>query len=90
MRFDIRRIKKDARNNFEKTWIESPTYIRFEKSNYKVTKGSSHVVFDIIQKLRDAYIEIGFREHIVPTIIEDTHVKKQYGPEAYAILDRCY
>ncbi|RMD66535.1 O-phosphoserine--tRNA ligase, partial [Candidatus Pacearchaeota archaeon] len=41
-------------------------------------------------KLREAYLNLGFNEVINPVFIEDKEVKKQFGSEAFAILDRCY
>ncbi len=90
MKIDIEKVKEDAKKNFEKTWFNSSKYLKLEKSDYKITKGKSNIVFDTIEKLREIYLDIGFTERVVPTIVEDKHIKKQYGPESYAILDRCY
>ena len=52
--------------------------------------GKTHPIFDTIQRLREAYTNLGFEEFINPLIIEDTHVYKQFGKEAMAVLDRCF
>lgn len=49
-----------------------------------------HPVFRTIQKLREAYLKMGFREVINPLFIEEEEVYKQFGEEAPVILDRCY
>jgi O-phosphoseryl-tRNA synthetase len=56
----------------------------------KDEKGKSHPIFETMQRLRDAYLGMGFTEVINPLFIEDTDVYKQFGPEAPIILDRCY
>jgi len=56
----------------------------------KDEKGKPHPIFETMQRLRDAYLGMGFTEVINPLFIEDTDVYKQFGPEAPIILDRCY
>lgn len=56
----------------------------------KAEKGKSHPLFETMQRLRDAYLSMGFTEVMNPLFIDDTDVYKQFGPEAPIILDRCY
>lgn len=52
--------------------------------------GKPHPVFETIQRLREIYLRLGFDEVINPLIVEDSHVYNQFGPEAAAVLDRCF
>ncbi|VVB85446.1 O-phosphoserine--tRNA(Cys) ligase [uncultured archaeon] len=52
--------------------------------------GRPHPVFDTIQRLRDAYMRLGFEEFMNPIIVEDRDIHKQFGYEALAVLDRCF
>ncbi|MHC1579406.1 MAG: O-phosphoserine--tRNA ligase [Candidatus Alkanophagales archaeon] len=52
--------------------------------------GKPHPVFELVQRLREAYLRLGFEEVVNPVIIEEAHVHKQFGKEAFAILDRCF
>jgi len=38
----------------------------------------------------EKYLRLGFEEVMNPVIIEEEEVKKQFGKEALAVLDRCY
>jgi len=48
------------------------------------------VLYDTIWELRQAYLRLGFNEAINPVFIEEDHIYKQFGPEAPAVLDRCF
>jgi O-phosphoseryl-tRNA synthetase len=92
-RWDHREITEKAKKDFEGTWEETAELIP-EKTPARFTKdiprGSPHVIHDTLAKLRDAYLALGFDECINPVFIEATQVEKQFGPEAPAVLDRCY
>lgn len=93
MKFNTKEIREKAAKDFEKAWIESPSLFKAQKSVFgklRSLKGEPHPVYEIIQKLRQSFLGLGFKEVIVPVILEDEHVFKQYGPEAAVILDRCY
>lgn len=92
---DRKQIIKLAKKDFEKAWAESgkslkPTHHDKEYPRLKFTVGESHVLFDTINELREAYIRLGFNETINPLFIEKDDVYKQFGPEAPAVLDRCF
>ncbi len=83
------------KEGFERAWVETRKYIKtkeiFEKYPLrKISYGKSHPVFDLIQKLRSIFLKLGFEEVINPIFIEEKEIYKQFGPEAPAILDRCY
>jgi len=86
----LKRVKEEG---FEKVWRESanlfPKPIEHEIKT-PVTKGASHPLYDLIQRLRTAFLNLGFNEFFNPVILEETEIYKQYGPEAPIILDRCY
>ncbi|MCU4139842.1 MAG: O-phosphoseryl-tRNA synthetase [Methanophagales archaeon] len=95
MRFDTERIKEEVRKDFEHAWLQGVRYVaerevdeRFPKSRVRV--GKSHPIFDTIQRLREAYIRLGFEEVVNPVFVSDEDVKKQFGKEALAVLDRCF
>lgn len=50
----------------------------------------SHPVFDTIEKLRRAYLSLGFKEVVNPLIIEEAEIYRQWAEESPVILDRCY
>jgi len=47
-------------------------------------------VFQTIQRLREAYLRLGFSEAMNPVIVDASEVHKQFGSEALAVLDRCF
>jgi O-phosphoseryl-tRNA synthetase len=97
MKFDPKQIREDTSTDFEAAWIEGVRYASerslnrgYPRSLRMVSSGKPHPVFETIQKLREAYLRLGFEEVMNPLIIEDEDVKKQFGKEALAVLDRCY
>ncbi|MEE8403628.1 MAG: O-phosphoserine--tRNA ligase [Candidatus Hydrothermarchaeaceae archaeon] len=93
MKWHSKRIAKLAKDDFEKAWLETGKLIPKDierKAPEKIRTGKSHMIFDTIQKLRGAYLNLGFEEVVNPLFIEDKEIKRQFGPEAAAVLDRCY
>ncbi len=95
MRFNAEEWKKRTEEDFERAWLDGseiltsiPLSRRYPLTGYET--GKSHPVFETVQKLREAYLRIGFSEVINPLIVEDIHIKKQFSKEALAVLDRCY
>ena len=95
MRFNAEEWKRRTAENFDEAWLSGleiltpvPLNRRYPFSGYET--GRSHPVFDTMQKLREAYLRIGFSEIINPLIVEDIHIRKQFSKEALAVLDRCY
>lgn len=54
------------------------------------TRGKEHPLAALNQRFREIFLDLGLDEVINPAIVEDTHVYKQYGPEAPLILDRVF
>jgi O-phosphoseryl-tRNA synthetase len=93
-RWHSKRIVESARKDFNKAWLETEDLVpRGRRDRYRVQEkhiGKSNIIFDTITKLREAYLRMGFEEVINPLFIEDKEVRRQFGPEANAVLDRCY
>lgn len=91
MPFDIKKIREDAKKNFQETWIRTAELIP-EKSvdDYMGGKGRLHPIHELVQKTRRVFVDLGFDEIENPMFITEEDVYKQYGPEAPVILDRVY
>lgn len=95
MRFDPALIKEAAGKDFDGTWQSGVNYIgrpspdrRYPRRRYGY--GKPHPVFDTIQRLREAYLRLGFDEAMNPVIVDAEEVHRQFGSEALAVLDRCF
>ncbi|RLI94537.1 MAG: O-phosphoserine--tRNA ligase [Candidatus Altiarchaeales archaeon] len=53
-------------------------------------RGKSHPVQDLIQEIRNVFLDLGFDEIENQIFIPESDVYKQYGQEAAVVLDRCY
>jgi O-phosphoseryl-tRNA synthetase len=86
----LNRVKEEG---FENVWRESAGLLPKPKSKEKPVpkgKGTPHPFYSLVQKLRTAFLDLGFKEVYNPIIVDENEVYKQYGPEASIILDRCY
>jgi O-phosphoseryl-tRNA synthetase len=95
MKFNSRKFRELAEKDFESAWKKGVEILPLRQPNqiyprYGYSIGEEHPLFKTINELRKAYTSLGFREVVNPVIIEDSHVKKQFGKEALAVLDRCY
>jgi O-phosphoseryl-tRNA synthetase len=93
VKFDVKKIKKDAERNFEKTWLETAKQLKLKGRTIKwrsEEKDLGHPVSNMAWKLRRTLLSLGLEELVNPTILEEAEVYKQYGPEAPVILDRCF
>ncbi|RLF18722.1 MAG: O-phosphoserine--tRNA ligase [Thermoprotei archaeon] len=93
MKFRYAEILKEAEKGFEEAWVKSSKLVEGLKGVKRLVEyvpGKPHPLFEVIELFRKAYLRLGFEEVINPIIVEEDEVKKQYGPEALAILDRCY
>ncbi|MDN5339917.1 MAG: O-phosphoseryl-tRNA synthetase [Euryarchaeota archaeon] len=95
MRFDVEAFKKRAREDFEHAWHEGPSVLtpagasgRYPRLRY--TRARPHPIFEIVQRLRETYLAMGFDEAINPLIVEESDIYRQFGPEAMAVLDRVF
>jgi O-phosphoseryl-tRNA synthetase len=95
MKFDPSQIKEAAKEDFDKTWQQGREYLgkpslnkRYPRNSFSF--GTVHPIFDTIQKLREAYIRLGFSEAMNPVMVDASDVYRQFGSEALAVLDRCF
>ncbi len=91
MPFDIEKIKKDAKRNYENAWVQTRKLLK-PKGNYFTlqNKGKAHPVNEFISEARKQMIALGFEEVVLPMFVEEDEIYKQYGPEAALILDRLF
>ena len=91
MKFDIEDLKESSEEDYEKAWRESGDLLEESGEYFSLDdKGSSHPLFDLVQEFRTVFTEAGFKEQVVPALIEKDEIEKQYGPEAPIILDRIF
>jgi|Deesub1362A_J573_1020465.scaffolds.fasta_scaffold00322_37 O-phosphoseryl-tRNA synthetase len=95
MKFDPNEFKKRAKADFERAWLmgsEILTPVTPDRAYpyNTITSGKEHPIFQTIHRLREAYIRLGFDEIINPLIVDESHVYRQFGREAMAVLDRCF
>ncbi|ACV24553.1 O-phosphoserine--tRNA ligase [Methanocaldococcus fervens] len=95
MRFDTKKVLELAEKDFEKAWRETKALIKDKHIDEKYPRlkplyGKPHPVMETIERLRQAYLRMGFEEMINPVIVDELEIYKQFGPEAMAVLDRCF
>ncbi len=86
-------LKRVEKEGFEKVWKESSNLIPKPSKSidlFSGKTGASHPIYDLIQKLRQRFLALGFDEVFNRVIIDENEIYRQYGPEAPIILDRCY
>jgi len=89
--FDVKKIRMNAEKDYEQAWLETAEKIvKYGKLLNLTDKRRPHALFELIIKVRQTLLEMGFEEVMLPTIIEQSEVFNQYGPEASVILDRIF
>jgi O-phosphoseryl-tRNA synthetase len=88
--FDTDAIKASARSNFTDAWIATAKLIPAGTQVSLPGEGRPHLVRELIQKSRQILLALGFDEVENLTLLPDSDVVKQYGPEAKVILDRAF
>jgi len=88
--FDLSEIKSRAKDNFTDAWVDTAKLIPTDTEISLGKKGKPHLVRELIQKSREILLNSGFDEVENLTILPDSDVVKQYGPEARVILDRAF
>jgi O-phosphoseryl-tRNA(Cys) synthetase len=77
--FDVSRIKQHAQDNYEEAWIRSAQLLRKTGKYYTLSpRGEPHPVFDCIYRIRSLFLQMGFQEVMLPTIIDEREVLRQY------------
>ncbi len=93
MAWDPKEIRQRAREDYEAAWLETARLLDREGRFLHWTKekpGKRHPVCELIQRFRTILLSYGFEEVINPTIVPESEVRRQYGPEAPIILDRVF
>jgi len=88
--FDTGEIKSKAKSNFTDAWIATAKLIPTGTKISLTKKGKPHLVRELIKKSRQILLNLGFDEVENLTLLPDSDVVKQYGPEARVILDRAF
>jgi O-phosphoseryl-tRNA synthetase len=85
-------LKTVRKEGFEKAWLESSKLLKLKGRalDWRKEEGKTHPIMDLVWKIRQIIFSYGFEELINPTIVDETEVYRQYGPEAPVILDRCF
>jgi len=86
-------LRRAKREGFESVWRESASLLPKPTKKLELATargGVPHPLYDLIQKLRLSFLDLGFKEVFNPVIVDENEIYKQYGPEAPIILDRCY
>ena len=88
--FDTGEIKSKAKSNFTGAWIATAKLNPTGTEISLTRKGKPHLVRELIQKSRQILLNLGFDEVENLTLLPDSDIAKQYGPEARVILDRAF
>ncbi|MHA1339531.1 MAG: O-phosphoserine--tRNA ligase [Promethearchaeota archaeon] len=91
MKLPIKKIQLQAKSNYEEAWLNSANYLKKEGRIFNLKpQGKSHPVLDFICMAREFMIKMGFEEVMLPMMVDEEIVYKEYGPEAALILDRLF
>jgi O-phosphoseryl-tRNA synthetase len=91
VRFDTQRIRREAAQDYEEAWVATAELLTGSSHEFSLMpKGRAHPLFDLIIRIRSVLLKLGFEEVILPSIIEEAEVIRQYGPEGNIILDRIF
>jgi O-phosphoseryl-tRNA synthetase len=88
--FDLSKIRTQARRDFTEAWVSTAKLLPKDTKISLEKRGKPHPLHELIQKSREILLNLGFSEVENLTILPDSDVSKQYGPEARVILDRVY
>lgn len=94
MKFNPEEVKVETKEDFDKAWSQSGKYLTPIDSSkdysLHMERGKEHPVYETMNKLREAYLNLGFEEMVNPIIIEESDIFKQFNYEALAVLDRVF
>ncbi|MFX1257173.1 MAG: O-phosphoserine--tRNA ligase [Promethearchaeota archaeon] len=91
MPFDVEKIKKKAKIDYEKAWLDTKSLLKIEGNYFNLhNNGKGHAINQFISDARKKMITLGFEELVLPMFIDEEEIYKQYGPEAALILDRLF
>ena len=88
--FDGSAIRKNAKADFIATWLATAEQVPRNTTVKLPPKGKPHPLRELMQRSREILLARGFDEAENLTILPDSDVTRQYGPEALVILDRAF
>jgi O-phosphoseryl-tRNA synthetase len=88
--FDLEGIKRQAKSNFTEAWIATAKLVPTGTEISLARNGRPHLVRELVQRSRQILLDLGLDEIENLTLLPDSDVIKQYGPEARVILDRAF
>jgi O-phosphoseryl-tRNA synthetase len=88
--FDLEGIKRQAKSNFTDAWIATAKLVPTGTEISLAKNGKPHLVRELIERSRQILLNLGLDEVENLTVLPDSDVIKQYGPEARVILDRAF
>jgi len=95
MKFNPEEWRELVEGDFTSAWLKGREVLGKKNANRRYPRnrmkfGRPHPLFETIQKLREAYLRLGFSEIVNPVFIDEIEVRRQFGKEANAVLDRCF
>jgi O-phosphoseryl-tRNA synthetase len=91
MTFDSKKLRALAKEDFERAWVEGGKLIKKKGRVFKLKpKGEPNPLYQLIERARRALLELGFKETVVPMLVDKREVYSQYGTAAPVILDRVF
>ncbi|MBD3353429.1 MAG: O-phosphoserine--tRNA ligase, partial [Candidatus Lokiarchaeota archaeon] len=91
MKFPVNKIQTQAKDDYEKAWLETSKLLSKSGSKFKLKPlGKDHPVQSFISDSRLKMVNLGFEEIMMPMIVDEEDVYREYGPEAALILDRLF
>lgn len=95
MRFDPDDFRINDRLDLDVLWKRGRSVLSRRSMNSRYPRnsfvfGSPHPIFETVHRLREAYLRLGFDETVNPVIVDEEDVRRQFGHEALAVLDRCF
>ncbi len=90
-KFDLQKLKTEMERDYEKAWLMSKSLLK-EKGRLLRLKpqGNPHPIFTFIERTRKTLLRLGFKETVLPIIVDEGTIFREYGPEACLILDRVF
>jgi O-phosphoseryl-tRNA synthetase len=88
--FDLEGIKRQAKSDFTDAWIATAKLVPTGTGISLAKNGKPHLVRELVQRSRQILLDLGLDEVENLTLLPDSDVIKQYGPEARVILDRAF
>lgn len=88
--FDASSIRRNAKSDFVATWLATAALVPRNTTIHLPARGRPHPLRELMQRSREVLLKRGFDEAENLTILPDSDVTRQYGPEALVILDRAF